>query len=339
MALLRDFLEQRFAARGGALPFDEFMEAALYDPTHGYYSARLAELGGPRGDFATAATLSEGLGRALAAWVKEQLARFPDRRPVALIEIGGGNGLLAAAILRSLGWRHRRRVRYHLVERSPLLRERQGQRLGRSITAWHDTPASALAACGGRALILSNELIDAFPAKWLCYEGGRWHEIWVRWGDGGLREEFRELPPELSADTYTALALPHPPEGQRIEILPSCRQWLGTWLPLWREGAMLTIDYGAANASALYDRRPAGTLRGYWRHQRVEGAALYARFGQQDLTSDVNFADLMLWGREWGKETLSLKSQREFLQRHGCGDDPMAAPGPGDAFLVLEQGA
>jgi SAM-dependent MidA family methyltransferase len=63
---------------------------------------------------------------------------------------------------------------------------------------------------------------------------------------------------------------------------------------------MLTIDYGANSAEEIYDRRPGGTMRAYHRQQRIEGGGIYARFGRQDLTSDVNFADLVRWGEALG---------------------------------------
>ncbi len=335
---IREFLDRLFWDGGGALPFDAFMAAALYDPEHGYYTAGIEEVGGSRGDFATAATLSQGLGQAIAAWIQEEIAHHAWRGPVALIEIGGGNGALAATVLKALGWLGRRRIRYHLVEVSSVLRKRQRKRLGRSVVAWHVSPAAALEATGGRALIFSNELIDAFPAKWLRREGERWREVWVRYEAGkGLREEFREPSSDLDAARFSALSLPDPSEGQRVEVLPSCRHWLAELAGAWREGSMLTIDYGGATAAEIYARRPGGTLRGYFRHERVEGAGIYARFGKQDLTADVNFADLVAWGRELGIGTVALAPQRRFLERFGCGEDAMAGPGAGEAFWVLEQ--
>jgi len=320
------------------MPFDEFMSRALYDPAHGYYTAGIAEVGGRHGDFATSATLSDGLGKAVAAWIRSEIARLRWPGPVPVIEMGAGNGALAATVLKSLGWLGRRRVRYHLVEVSPVLRELQRRRLGRRIAAWHDSPEAALASVGGRALLFSNELVDAFPAKWLRFGNGVWHEIWTSFDPvRGLREEFRELSEGLVPETFSAIALPHPIDGQRIEILPSYRQWLRDWIPHWQAGSMLTIDYGEATAEAIYSKRLGGTLRGYFRHQRVEGGSVYARFGKQDLTADVNFADLAAWGQECGIETVALTPQRRFLERYGCGEDAMAESEAGEAFWVLEQ--
>jgi SAM-dependent MidA family methyltransferase len=334
---LREFLERTFAAADGVMPFDEFMAAALYDPAHGYYTTGIGDVGGRGGDFATSATLSGGLARAIAGWIAEEIARLHGRGPIAAIEVGGGNGTLAAGVLKALGWWRRRSIRYHLVEISPVLRELQRKRLGRSVV-WHETITDALAAGGGRALIFSNELVDAFPAKWLRWDGSCWEEVCVAYNPSqGLGEIFRELPAGLSPDGFSALALTEHPSGQRIEILPSFRQWLHDLAPHWHEGAMLTIDYGAESAEAIYDRRPGGTMRAYHRQQRIEGGGIYARFGRQDLTSDVNFADLVRWGEEMGWETVSLVTQRGFLERFGASDDTMTGDGPGTAFRALEQ--
>lgn len=334
---LREFLDRTFAASGGVLPFDEFMAAALYDPEHGYYTTGIGDVGGRGGDFATSATLSAGLARAIAGWIGEEIARLACRGPVAVIEVGGGNGTLAASVLKALGWWRRRSIRYHLVEVSPVLRELQRKRLGRSVF-WHGTITDALAASRGRALIFSNELVDAFPAKWLRWEGIRWEEICVAYDPSqGLGEVFRELPDELSPDDFSAMALTEPPLGQRIEILPSFRRWLQDLAPHWREGEMLTIDYGAESTEAIYDRRPGGTMRAYHRQQRIEGGGIYARFGKQDLTSDVNFADLVRWGEELGWETVGLTTQRQFLRQHGAETDLVAGDGVGEAFRVLVQ--
>lgn len=334
---LREFLDRTFAAASGVLPFDEFMAAALYDPEHGYYTTGIGDVGGSGGDFATSATLSNGLALAIAKWIVEEIARLGWSGPVAVIEVGGGNGALAAAILQSVGWWRRRSIRYQLVEVSPVLREIQQRRLGRSVT-WHGTIADALATNEGRALIFSNELADAFPAKWLRWEGTRWEEVCVAYQPAqGLGEVFRELPADLSPDDFSAIALTEPPIGQRIEILPSFRRWLHDLAPHWHEGAMLTIDYGANSAEEIYDRRPGGTMRAYHRQQRIEGGGIYARFGRQDLTSDVNFADLVRWGEALGWQTLHLCSQAELLTRFGTAGDPMASEAPGAAFRALEQ--
>jgi SAM-dependent MidA family methyltransferase len=212
---------------------------------------------------------------------------------------------------------------------------------------WCHTPREALAAAGGRALIVSNELVDAFPPKLLVFEEGAWREVFLELGEGRLEEVY--APPSDPRLLGPACSLPRaftdPPEGQRVEVHWSYRGWLAGWLPGLDRGAMLTIDYGDT-AERLYHRRKAGSLRAYFRHFRFEGEEVYERFARQDLTADVNFTDLIRWGEELGLATRSYATQREFLlawnPRLAARPTPAAEfllspEGAGEAFKVLEQ--
>lgn len=326
---LRAWLE----AEGGAVPFARFMEAALYDPGFGYYGRRIATVGA-RGDFATSASLSPRLAQAIAAWM-EGVGKAEGCRDV--IEIGPGSGQLHRALRRALGWRGRWHWRSHLVERSAVLAAEQRAVVGRGRAQWHADPASALAAAGGKALIFSNELVDAFPATLLQRHDGVWQEVWLELRpSGSLVETLRP-----AGDGGTSLAAADFAEGQRVECHPGYRDWLKAWRPQWRAGMMLTIDYGARGAD-LYQRRPGGSLRGYRRHQRLEGLALYQDPGSADLTADVNFSDLQQWGTAAGLVQVSLESQADFLERYSAArgeiDARLADPwGVGGAFLCLQQ--
>lgn len=324
----------------GAVPFREFMEAALHDPDTGYYSSRIRTVG-RRGDFSTAATLSAAPAAAIARWILSERSRLPG--PILhLIEIGPGDGSLHRDVRRALGWRGRLLTRSHLVERSPGLRDRQRETLGRDARriAWHDHPASALEAAGGCAILFSNELVDAFPVTLLERTADGWQEVHVAFRDGTAVESLRPAG-HLPASSIPDLPFP---AGQRVEIHESYRQWMQSWLPAWRCGAMLTIDYGAP-ADRLYHRRPRGSLRGYRHHQLLDTAGIYALHGRCDITADVNFTDLCRWGEADGLATVSLETLSSFLRRHlpdGLPADPagdaLASPhGAGDAFLCLVQ--
>jgi SAM-dependent MidA family methyltransferase len=327
---------------GGLIPFERYMEEALHHPRFGYYGASIASLG-PRGDFSTSATLSERLGSAIAAWA---LARRAGRgwRRLPLLEVGAGDGRLARAILRRLGWFRRLRTDYLIVERSGVLRARQRRRLRGLGVRWHGSMQEALQALGGRALIFSNEVVDAFPCRLFRKEEAGWRELGVHLSpEGSLREEPLEEPSE-AGDPWFAPFGALPP-GQRVERHDSYRRWLGSWAPAWREGSLLTIDYGETSPR-LYEGRLRGSLRAYWKHRCLSGSDLYARFGRQDLTADVHFDDLGAWGREWGWTEDPLQTQADFLDRwaplrHGpAGRSDLfltRIPGAGEAFKVLEQ--
>ena len=285
------FLRDLQAECGGSIPFEKFMEAALYHPEFGYYSARLRTVG-RAGDFSTWPGLHPSLANAIAAW----LHRYPSDH---IIEAGAGSGELAAGVLRQLGFFARLRTTCHIVEISPALREEQEKRLKGQRVVWHSDMNSALAAANGRASIFSNEFPDAFPCRVFVRSESRWKELALTVDGGSAREILREavLPESSSLEC-------NPPDGSRVEVHESYRRWMQSWSAAWKQGAMLTVDYGGTMPE-LYHRRPAGTLRAYARHQRLSGADVYSAFGRRDLTADVNFTDLQAWGENLGWETIS----------------------------------
>lgn len=306
--------------------FEQFMARALHDPHHGYYARRISGVG-RRGDFTTAPMLSETPARAVAAWAARALRETGCRD---LIEIGPGEGTLAAATHGFLPWQLRWQTRLHLVESSQPLAGRQ-RALLRKRACWHGSMAEALQACRGRAVIFSNELVDAFPARRFQKTALGWQELAVEFGENQRPREFLLPPAPLPESTGFSAAHPL---GQLIEVHESYQRYLAGWLPAWTAGRLLTIDYGAP-AATLYQHRPRGTIRGYLLHQRIEGPAIYDHPGRQDLTADVNFTDLQNWSAAWvgGHKLMTL---REFLP---SSPDTLLqdAHGAGDAFRVLEQ--
>lgn len=307
------FLHRLQKECGGTIPFERFMQEALYHPDFGYYTANIRDVG-TRGDFSTSATLGDELGTAVAAWIENRIREFGwDRgwKRIPVIEVGAGNGSLAKAVLRKLNWKLRWRLDYMIHETSPVLRHRQKNMLRWQGVRWITSPSKALIESKGEALIFSNELVDAFPCRIFEKYRDGWDEIGIRISDNGSLSETRFSPitPFPDLDHFSPL-----PEGQRVEVHESYRAWLDEWRLFWKKGELLTVDYGDTFEN-LYSRRASGSIRGYWNHERITGSQIYARFGKQDLTADVNFSDLMQWGKEFGWKTISLATQAEFLDR------------------------
>jgi SAM-dependent MidA family methyltransferase len=329
-----EFLLAVQAECGGAIPVERYIREALYHPEHGYYARNIRTVG-RRGDFATSASLGEALGSAVARWLSQN--RLPARGPWHVIEAGAGTGELARTVLRRLGLWRRRGLTYHIVETSPVLRDEQRKTLPQFRVRWHDSMPAALAACDGRAVIFSNELIDAFPCRLFERHDGAWIEIGVRIVDGRVQECAIDRAPPASSAFDGEFA-----DGQRVEVHTAAAEWFASWSGAVREARLLTIDYGDTTP-ALYHRRPRGTLRAYFHHQRTEGAEVYHRFGKQDLTADVNFTDLREWTERCGWRTVALTTQTEFLAAHGAvragmHDAQLADhTGAGAAFKVLMQ--
>ena len=316
---------------------ETYMEKALYHPEKGYYSSGQVGLGA-KGDFSTAATLCPLLSKAIfSAW---QQAQEELGCSLSLIEVGGGEGSLAAGIKSQLGFWQRRKTPYFLIEKSPALQKIQKKRAGSFITH-KNSLQEALQATEGRAFIFSNELVDAFsPRQFFLSPAGQWQELGLICSAKRLLEAPRFCPPEeLPHSTLFSLPFSSP---QRIEVHESYQRWLQDWAPFWTTGRLLTLDYGQ-RAQKLYERAPFGSFRGYKNHHRLTAPALYSHSGFCDLTCDVNFSDLILWGQELGWQTHSLQSQGEFLSPF-CNHPPTEKEhflcdqnGAGSAFQVLLQ--
>lgn len=322
------------------ISWEQWMARALYEPGRGYYAHHIREVG-RRGDFSTSATLGDGLGRALARWIRQRSGDLGWRGRIPVIEVGPGTGELARGIWRASSFLQRLRLDFHLVDTSAPLREMQQRTLRGCRVAWHEDMAGALKATGGRALIYSNELADAFPCRCFVRHPAAWKELAVADGPA-VEEAFLEVPEgDLASLNSTGFSmLPRLRDGQRIEVHAAWRNWLETWGGAWTGGRMVTIDYGYRAVPP--PRLPlSGTLRAYFRQMRLEGGEIYRRAGQQDLTADVNFTDLQKWGEARGWHTESLLTQAEWLRMWDPSGGGRLADGcdAGGEFLVLEQAA
>ena len=83
--------------RGGPIPFQEFMEAALYHPEFGYYR-RLRDPFGIHGDFYTAEQLQPVFGIVIADQIRRLRDRMGAPEDFTVVELGAGRGEMAEAL-------------------------------------------------------------------------------------------------------------------------------------------------------------------------------------------------------------------------------------------------
>jgi SAM-dependent MidA family methyltransferase len=334
---MASWLAEIAKSEGGHLRFDRFMELALFHPVHGYYTRRIRGIGKP-GDFSTSTTLSPALGKAVFRWVEAE-AKYLGLDPLIIIEPGVGTGALAKVILSQM--RPWSRVRYFGVDLRPesVILETSVSKQRR----FHlfDSIEAALQAANGKAIIVSNEFVDAFPCRRLVRLESGWADIYLHYANDQWRQEL--APAQIS---FPCSALNSGfSVGQTIEAHERFREWLASLSAGLSAGAILTIDYGG-QPDEIYRRRPKGTLRGYFRQQRIEGNEVLHRAGFQDLTADVNFTDLQTWGNACDLRTVNYLTQREFMahwypralkEPEPATDFTMDQGGAGTAFKVLHQ--
>ncbi|HYP83456.1 class I SAM-dependent methyltransferase [Variovorax sp.] len=291
-------------ARGdGWMPFDRFMDIALYTPGLGYYANALTKFGVmPRSgsDFVTAPELSPLFGRTLAVAVGDALSHTGTQE---VWEFGAGSGALAAQLLGALG---ERVARYTIVDLSGTLRERQQ----RALAAWGDKVrwVSELPdAMDG--VVVGNEVLDAMPVKLLARVGGKWFERGVaRAPDGSL----------VHADQPTDLRPPLEVPGDHdylTEIHLPAEAFVATLAERLANGAAFFLDYGFPESEYYHPQRHMGTVMCHRGHQ-ADGNAL-ADVGLKDITAHVNFTGVALAGQEAGMTVLGYCSQARFLLNCG----------------------
>lgn len=331
-------IRARIAAQGGFLPFDQFMELALYAPGLGYYAAGAHKFGAG-GDFVTAPELSPLFSRCLAAQCAEVLE---DLAGGDILELGAGSGVMAVGILEELQRRGRLPGCYRILEPSPELRARQQATLAAqaphllSRVHWLDALPQGL-----EGLVLANEVLDAMPVHRFRVGADRAiEEIGVRWAGGRWQEGAGPpVSPGLVAavERLQARGLATA-EGYRSEVNLRLSPWMRALSEGLRRGVVLLIDYGYPETEFYLAERTGGTLMCHFRH-RVHSDP-YWWVGLQDITAHVDFSAVAAGAIAAGFELSGYTTQAHFLL--GCGLDRLLAeidPADTDAHLKAVQAA
>lgn len=289
MAGLAERLRTRIAAEG-PISFAAFMEAALYDPTDGFYN-RGPRLGA-RGAFHTAPTRVRAFADAVAAETPGS-----DLGGVALVEAGPGDGTLARALAERLEGVLSRIV---LIERAAGMRRLQERALAESAVPveWVETPEQARVE---RGFVVANELLDDQPVHLLEPP----HEVRVGLTpQGRFAEILAPAPPELLARVRARTP------GRRHAVSPAAEDLYRRLLATIETGRLLVVDYAsAAPTGSDLVRTFVGGRRG--------GDPLEAP-GSQNITADVDFAPLRRAARDAGARELAFERQADWLRRHGA---------------------
>ncbi|HFD78985.1 MAG TPA: SAM-dependent methyltransferase [Gammaproteobacteria bacterium] len=313
-------LRERIDAGGGFLPFDEFMDAALYEPGLGYYANGLTPFG-EQGDFITAPESGKLFGRCLAHSLAGVLEAVGD--DAELLEVGAGSGELAAAVLAELERLGRLPRRYAILERSAAMRALQHERLARlpAPLAARVEWLEALPAGLFRGVVFGNEVADALPLRRFRWCAGEVRETGV--GRAGERLVERERPADAAlTERVRALAADNEWEGDyRSEYCPALAPWVGSLATVLERGLLLLIDYGYGRREYYHPQRSMGTLMCHYRHQ-AHGDPLWLP-GLQDITAYVDFTSVAEAAVAAGLQLQGYSSQARFLL--GCGIEQLLA--------------
>lgn len=308
---MRQHLAAQVRAADGALPFDRFMESALYAPGLGYYVNGRRKFG-EAGDFVTAPEISALFSRCVARQVGQCLDLIDGG---ALLEVGAGSGRMAADMLAELSALDRLPQRYFILEISPSLRALQRETLAANVPQllqrvhWlEDLPAP-----GFRGVVIGNELLDAMPVQRFRRWRGAWQELFVAGDADVLRDHWAEV---RSPGLGGALAALWPDvrdvsDGYASELNLRLGPWLRALAGRMRRGYLLLIDYGYTRDEYYHPQRSQGTLICHFRHRAH--ADPYLLPGLQDITANVDFSALASAASDAGFGLAGFTTQAHFL--------------------------
>lgn len=329
-ALLQE-IRARIERSGGCIPFEEYMEAALYEPGLGYYSNGLMPFG-EQGDFITAPETGSLFARCLAQCVASALQPLGQGM---VLELGAGSGILAAQLLHALQTLDALPEHYYILERSAAMRALQAQTLRdrapdfAARVEWLD----ALPQQSFSGVIFANEVADALPVRRFRWSGDGIRELGVARDNDGLLE--CEYPADDELGTHVSrLAQQGQWQGNYVsEYCPALPAWIGSLADCLAQGLLLLIDYGYGRSEYYHPQRSMGTLICHYRHTANADPLRYP--GLQDITAFVDFTAIAEAAGDAGMHLEGYTSQAQFLL--ACGLDRLLAEvGPDDTAHYLQ---
>ena len=275
------------------IPFERFMDDALYGPAGFYMSGDSGA--GRRHDFLTSPEVGPLFGTVLARFLDAEWTRLGRPDPFVVAEAGAGPGTLARTVIAARPACHAA-MRYIAVEPSPGQRERHPA----GVESQAELPSSPFTG-----VIIANELLDNLPFR-LAVHDGRWREALV---DAASDGRFLEL---LSAplDPLPGVLPVRAPHGARAPLQERAAAWVTDARSRLASGTLVVFDYTSPTTGALAVRPWRDWLRTYRGHQR--GGHYLDQPGTQDITADVCIDQL--------PEPDTLRTQAQWLQLYGISE-------------------
>lgn len=299
--------------REGPITFADYMRMALYEPGYGYYVSGATRVGW-EGDFYTSTDVGSFFANCMGRQLQQMWEQLGKPAPFSVLEQGAGRTDLAQGVRI---WAEREAPEFY----STLDYRTEDISTGQDATIGTTERIARV--------LLSNELVDAFPVHIVEARQARLYEVFVDVQDGHLREVLDEPCSQEIASYLDSYKIPWTTygDGWRAEINLEARRWMqnATQMLLGpagtpkQHGFLLAIDYGDQAQELYTSWRRKGTLISYFKHRVTEQAL--ARPGAQDITAHVNFSALIDEGKRQGLQLQTLTTQRQWLMDMGIQDE------------------
>ena len=296
----------------GPISFRRFVELSLFHPEHGYYSSGKARIG-KKGDFYTAPSVHRSFGETVSRFLAEA-SLLVEGESFTVVEFGASGGQLALDILEALSRNHPglySRTDYVMIEASPAAVLAAEERLKghRGRVRWIND-LREIGKGGFRGVAVANEFLDSLPFHRLRADREEIREIFLSLRNGEIEEVLRDPEAEGIYD-FSERYLEGYAQDEEAEACLLSGKWLAEVARALQKGFVLCIDYGSLAPELYSIGRRKGTFRCFYRHELTSDP--YVRVGEQDITADVNFSELMRIGDTLGLATVKYTTQGQFL--------------------------
>ncbi len=284
---------------------DKFIEMALFG-NNGYYLSKKPI--GRKFDFVTSPEISQMFGEIIGVYLvynwKEKInSKFN------LIELGPGNGTLFKDIERTAKILPNffENANVNLIEINKELRKIQVKNLNyfkQSKIRW----SKALNFTSKLpSIIYSNEFFDCFPVRQFLNDNNNWFERYVKFNE----KENKYYSINKRVISKKILDYLNKYKRQKIyEVSFSRNKYFEQICKYLKKnrGICILIDYGYSKKLKSF------TLQAIYNHKKT---SIFENIGQQDISSHVNFNELIEIAKQNKLQINEFVSQRDFLIKYG----------------------
>jgi SAM-dependent MidA family methyltransferase len=299
-------------AQTGPVPFDWFMQQALYHPEFGYYSSGQCQIG-RRGDYFTNVSVGPLFGGLLAAQFAEIWEILGRPGDFTIVEQGAHHGDFARDVLeaiRKCSPDFFSAMRFCVIEPFPVLEARQKERLrdfAEKLT-WRKLVSDLEPFTG---IHFSNELIDAMPVRLVCRDG---KENWKERLVDSCGESFAFVTQSIADEKLRVHLEKVSRSGDGIyetEVNLAALDWIEAVGRKLIRGFVLAVDYGYARAEFYAPERTKGTLQCRAGHRVVSSPLV--EIGRADITAHVDWTTIVEHAEQQGLALIGFTDQHHFV--------------------------
>jgi len=315
---IMSLIHEKIHESDSALPFDEFMELALYHPNYGYYTSARKRVGSD-GDFITSVSVGKCFGMILAyhfAPVIETMACNSDE--VVIVELGAEEGDMAKDMMVTLSELLSdsvfNRLRYIVVEPFAAKRTELHSKFISEGLDKFEVISNFSELSAKNCILIANEVLDAIPVKRVRWNGNEWVEISVGVDECGEAKKLVGTEREIASSELMEIVKDYPTtlaEGFTAEVNLRFNNFFEDIFPAAEILYGCFIDYGLEEDAIFDPGRKNGTLRAYSKHGIVDDPL--SSPGRIDLTAHVNFDHASSAAKDCGFEVNSVTDQYHFL--------------------------